>query len=67
MEHYVARDSGAAVYAKHAGTVVRADATGVIIRPDRADDDSGRPGKPPGETSLGMLRYYSISIFSDRV
>ena len=39
MEHYVARDSGAAVYAKHAGTVVRADATGVIIRPDRADDD----------------------------
>ena len=39
MEHYVARDSGAAIYAKHAGTVVRADATGVIVRPDRADDD----------------------------
>ena len=39
MEKLVARDSGVAVLAKHAGTVERVDAMRIVVRPDR--DETG--------------------------
>ncbi len=44
MERLVARDSGVAILAKHPGIVERADATQVVIRPDR--DETGLNVKP---------------------
>ena len=44
MERLVARDSGVAVLAKHAGTVERVDATRIVIRADR--DANGLNVKP---------------------
>ena len=44
MERLVARDSGVAIHAKHAGTVERVDATRIVIRPDR--DETGLNVKP---------------------
>ncbi len=44
MELMVARDSGVAIHAKHAGTVERADACNVVIWPDR--DETGLNVKP---------------------
>ena len=44
MERLVARDSGVAIHARHAGTVERVDATRIVIRPDR--DETGLNVKP---------------------
>ena len=44
MERLVARDSGVAVLAKHAGTVERVDASRIVIRADR--DENGLNVKP---------------------
>ncbi|MBQ1926721.1 MAG: DNA-directed RNA polymerase subunit beta [Proteobacteria bacterium] len=44
MERLVARDSGVAIHAKHAGTVERVDATRIVIRADR--DETGLNVKP---------------------
>ena len=39
MEYLVARDSGVAVLARHSGTVERVDASRIVIRPDRGEED----------------------------
>ena len=44
MELMVARDSGVAIHAKHAGTVARVDAECIFIRPDR--DETGLNVRP---------------------
>ncbi|MBQ8037070.1 MAG: DNA-directed RNA polymerase subunit beta, partial [Proteobacteria bacterium] len=44
MERLVARDSGVAIHAKHAGTVERVDATRIVIRADR--DETGLNVEP---------------------
>ena len=44
MERLVARDSGVAVLAKHAGTVERVDASRIVVRADR--DENGLNVKP---------------------
>ena len=44
MERLVARDSGVAVLARHAGTVERVDASRIVIRADR--DENGLNVKP---------------------
>ena len=44
MERMVARDSGVAIHARHAGTVERVDATRVVVRADR--DETGINVKP---------------------
>lgn len=44
MERLVARDSGVAILAKHAGVIERVDATQIVVRPDR--DETGLNVKP---------------------